>query len=213
MDEHEVVRGKNVAVHKTAVLTGPLVLEDDVVVHAGAVIGGSAETYDRDRCDSHQKMVIGAGTVIRENVVVQRGVKGGEGTRIGPRCLIMHGSHVAHDCRVHADVIMAPGVILGGHTVVMGGANLGIGAMVHQWAVIGPWSMVGMGAVLLHDVPPGATVVGSPAKVVGENTLGLERGEVDEGRLADAWAAWADIQERRQRMGVMRGVVGSLILG
>ena len=78
-------------------------------------------------------------------------------------------SYVTHDCEVGDYVTFAPGVMCNGNVVVQDHAYIGAGAMIKQGQlgkplVIGRGAVVGMGAVVTKSVPPGATVVGNPAR-------------------------------------------------
>ena len=81
---------------------------------------------------------IGRRTRIREFVTIHRGTKGGGGiTRIGDDCFLMAQAHVAHDCLIGNNVIMANAATLAGHVIVEEGANIGAYSGVHQFCRIG----------------------------------------------------------------------------
>jgi len=94
-------------------------------------------------------MRIGARTVIREHVTVNRATKPGESTTVGADCFLMTGCHVAHDCRIGDRVVIANAVLLGGHAHIGDRVFLGGGAVIHQFVRIGESAMIGGGAVLL----------------------------------------------------------------
>ena len=87
----------------------------------------------------------------------------------------MAGSHVAHDCRVGNNVIMANGCLLGGHVTVGDRAFVSGGVAVHQFCRIGRMAMVGGHARIVRDVPPYVTIDGLSGDVVGLNLVGLKR--------------------------------------
>jgi UDP-N-acetylglucosamine acyltransferase len=119
---------------------------------------------------------IGARTLIREGVTIHRASIGGDGiTRVGAGCMLMAMAHVAHDCQVGDEVILANNVMLGGHVHVGAGAFVGGGAAVHQFVRIGRLAMVSGLAGVTNDIPPFGYVFGLPARLVGFNRIGLLR--------------------------------------
>jgi len=119
---------------------------------------------------------IGDGNIIREFATIHRGTAKDQGlTRIGNNCMLMSYVHIAHDCVVEDNVIMANGATLGGHVrvgkrVVMGGFSA-----VHQFCRIGAYAFIGAMSGVDKDVPPFVKVFGIPAKIQGLNLVGLRR--------------------------------------
>jgi acyl-[acyl carrier protein]--UDP-N-acetylglucosamine O-acyltransferase len=72
----------------------------------------------------------------------------------------------------------------------MEGVIMGLKSMTHQFTTIGAYAMIGMGAVVVKDVPPGAKVVGNPARFIGWNTIGFERNNVSKENLDQLKIAW-----------------------
>lgn len=89
-------------------------------------------------------------------------------TSIGPGTIVNTNASVDHDCRIGAFVHVAPGVAIGGDVTIGDLAFVGLGARVLPGLTIGAGARVGAGAVVIHDVAPGATVVGVPARLVGD---------------------------------------------
>ena len=120
---------------------------------------------------------IGDNNQIREFVTVNRGTVGGGGvTRIGSGCLIMAYVHIAHDCLIGNDVIMANAATLAGHVTVEDHAVVGALGPVHQFVRIGAYSYIGGGTTITRDVLPfSKTVEKRDAKAYGINSVGLER--------------------------------------
>ena len=125
------------------------------------------------------KTSIGDSVVIRESVTVNRGTKAFGKTIVGDNTLLMTGAHVAHDCIVGNNVIMANLATLGGHVEIGDWANIGGGVMVHQFVKVGTQSLIGGGFTAKQDVPPYITVSGAPLRFVGINKIGLERRGID----------------------------------
>lgn len=123
---------------------------------------------------------IGEGTTVREFVTVHAATAEGGVTRIGARCLIMAYAHVAHDCVLGDEVIIANAGTLAGHVVVESQAILGGLSGVHQFVRLGRLCIVGGCSKVTQDVPPFMMADGHPLAVRGLNTVGLKRRGISE---------------------------------
>jgi len=122
------------------------------------------------------KLVIGNNNTIREYVSLHRASVGGDGiTVIGNNNFLMAYVHIAHDCKIGNNVVMANSVTLGGHVLVEDYAVIGGLAAVHQYTRIGSHVMVGGLSGIVQDIPPYMIASGSRAKLYGPNTIGLKR--------------------------------------
>jgi UDP-N-acetylglucosamine acyltransferase len=122
------------------------------------------------------RVEIGDENIIREFTTIHRGTESGAMvTRIGSHVMLMNYVHIAHDCIVGDHAIIANSTELGGHAVieewVVAAGMVGI----HQFARVGAHAMVAAGAKVSQDVPPYSTVAGDRARLVGVNSIGLER--------------------------------------
>ncbi|MGA1864754.1 MAG: acyl-ACP--UDP-N-acetylglucosamine O-acyltransferase [bacterium] len=121
-------------------------------------------------------LIIGPNTTIREFVTVNRGTEGGGAvTRVGEGCLLMAYSHVAHDCQLGNNVILANAVNLGGHIHIAEHAIIGGLSAIHQFVSIGEHAFIGGCSAVSMDVPPYVRAVGNRARIFGVNSVGLER--------------------------------------
>ncbi len=127
---------------------------------------------------------IGDHNIIREFVTLHRGtVKGGGKTVIGNQNFFMAYSHVAHDCRIGNQVILANGAALAGHILIEDYATIGGLSAVHQFCRIGTHAFVsGLTGVPL-DICPYMLTAGSRSKLYGLNTVGLKRHNFSEETL------------------------------
>jgi UDP-N-acetylglucosamine acyltransferase len=121
-------------------------------------------------------LIIGDDNIIREFVTFHRGtVKGGGKTVIGDRNFFMAYSHVAHDCQIGHQVVMANGATLAGHIVIEDYAVIGGLSAIHQFCRVGAHAFIsGLTGVVL-DIPPYMLAAGSRAKLFGLNAVGLKR--------------------------------------
>jgi UDP-N-acetylglucosamine acyltransferase len=150
-------------------------------------------------------LVIGADCDIREHVTMNIGTEDGGGvTTMGERCLVMVGSHVAHDCRIGNDVTFANNAVLGGHVVVGDNAFLGGLIAVHQFVRIGEGAMIGGMSGVPADVIPFGTAVGFRATLRGINMVGMRRRGYPRDDIKRVWRAYrmlfhgdATFEERR----------------
>jgi UDP-N-acetylglucosamine acyltransferase len=174
-----------------AVVTRHVVLGDRVVVHPFAVLGGDPQYLKFDRA-TVAGVRIGAGTVIREHVTINRSIEPGKFTVIGEQCFLMAASHVAHDCAVGDHVVFANAALLGGHVTVGAHSFFGGGAAVHQFCRIGESVMVAGHASITRDVPH-FTMVAERDDVIGFNIVGLRRRGFGRVAIAELKAAFRDV--------------------
>lgn len=126
-------------------------------------------------------LIIGNDNVIRESVTLHRGtVRGGGKTVIGDRNFFMAYSHVAHDCQIGNQVVLANGATLAGHILIEDYAVIGGLAAVHQFCRIGAHAFVSGVTGVVLDIPPYMLAAGSRAKLFGLNTVGLKRQKFSE---------------------------------
>lgn len=145
----------------------------DCSVGVGSVIGGDAQDLKYRGEESWAE--IGDGSLIREYVTVNRGTAASGTTLVGTRCYLMAYVHIAHDCVIGDDAIIANSVQLGGHVEVGKNAFIGGITPVHQFVKIGQYAYIGGGSRVRMDIPPFARASGDPLRLLGPNSSGLER--------------------------------------
>ena len=174
-----------------AIVTKHTQLGDRVVVHPFAVIGGDPQYLKFDRA-TDARVRVGAGTVLREHVTINRSIHAGKATTVGENCFLMSASHVAHDCELGNNVVLANAALLAGHVAVGDNTFLGGGAAVHQFCRIGEGVMVAGHASITKDVPH-FTMVAERDEVIGFNVVGLKRRGFTRAAIAELKAAFQDV--------------------
>jgi len=182
------------------------VIEKNVLIGEGTKIGPHVViregTYIGKRCQIFQfasigeapqavayrgektSLFIGDQNMIREFVTLHRGtVKGGGKTVLGNENFIMAYSHVAHDCQIGNQVVMANGATLAGHIFIEDHAIIGGLSAIHQFCRIGAHAIISGLTGVSQDVPPYMMAAGSRAKLFGLNTVGLKRAQFSEQTL------------------------------
>lgn len=149
------------------------ILEENVRVDSFAVIGGDPQDLSFDPVTS-SGVRIGAGTVLREGVTVHRSTEEGGFTTVGPGGLLMGNSHVGHDARVGARVVLANGTLLAGRTLVGDHVFFGGNSGLHQHNRVGESAIIAGTFAPTADVPP-YTLFSGRNEVHGLNLVGLKR--------------------------------------
>ncbi len=124
-------------------------------------------------------LIIGDNNKFREYVNINPGTEQGGGvTKIGNDNLFMVYCHVAHDCTVSNNIVLANNVQVGGHVTIQNNAIIGGSCAVHQFSRIGESSMIGGMTGVLSDVIPFGLSLGNRNSLAGLNLIGLRRAKV-----------------------------------
>jgi UDP-N-acetylglucosamine acyltransferase len=184
--------GKNVSIGPYCCIGANVKIGDGVELKAHVVIDGQTSIgtdskffpfasigfppQDLKYSGEESTLAIGERNIVREHVTMNPGTDGGGlETRIGNDNLFMVGAHVAHDCKVGNNVIMANNATLAGHVIVDDYAIIGGLAAVHQFCRIGRHAMIGGMSGVENDIIPYASVLGGRAWLSGLNLVGLKR--------------------------------------
>lgn len=182
----DVKIGPYCTIGKDVVLHGGVVLVSHVHVEGHTVIGEETQVFpfaslgtrpqDLKFSGEISELIIGKNNMIREHVTMNPGTGHDHlKTVIGDHCLFMMASHVAHDCVIGNNVIMANNATLAGHVHVGDYAVLGGLSAVHQFVRIGSHAVIGGMSGVENDVIPYGRVKGERAFLAGLNLIGLER--------------------------------------
>jgi UDP-N-acetylglucosamine acyltransferase len=168
-----VTIGDRTEVGPYAVIDGWTTIGQECRIFTSAVLG--SECQDLKFRGEKSFLKIGNRNTIREFVTMNRATAENGVTQVGDDNLIMAYSHVAHDCVVGNNNILANSMTLAGHVVIMDHANIGGLTAIHQYVRIGSYAMIGGYSRITKDVPPYIMCAGSPLKILGINKIGLER--------------------------------------
>lgn len=171
------------------IVKGPTTMGSNNHVYSFASIGDDPQ--DKKYAGERTSLEIGDRNTIREFATINRGTSQDEGvTRIGDDNWLMAYTHVAHDCRVGNEIIMANGATLGGHVQLDDFAMCSAFACVHQFCRIGAHSFLGAYAGISQDVPPYILVFGQPPEPRGINSEGLKRRDFSKSQIKNLKEAY-----------------------
>ena len=182
----------NVEIGPYCVIGPKVEIENNTIIHSHVNISGKTIIGKRNKIypfssignhpqdlkynNEETELIIGDDNTIREYVTINPGtVSGGGKTIIGDKCLFMISSHVAHDCVVGNNVIIANNVPLGGHVIIEDNVVIGGNSAVQQFTRIGKMAMIGGMTGVLHDVIPYGLSTGNRNSLQGLNLIGLRR--------------------------------------
>lgn len=168
--------GRGTRLENQVTLLGHVALGRDNHLWPGVVIGG--EPQDLSYRGAPTRVVIGDGNCFREGVTVNRATEKEDGlTVVGHGNYLMACSHVAHDCKLGNQIVIANGTLLGGHVHIHDHASLSGGVGVHHYTTIGAYSFVSGLSRVLQDVPPYMLADGNPARARCINVVALKRND------------------------------------
>lgn len=184
--------GRGNEIHQTAIISHLAIIGagnyfgPHCVVHPGTIIGdgnrfeshvsiGSPPEHKSFWGKAHRGLIIGNDNVFREFVTLNAGTE--SDSRVSDGVAMLRGSHLGHDAVIHRGATISCNALIGGHAVIEAGANCGLASMIHQYCRIGAYSMLGMGTVVTKKtcILPANVYIGSPARFLKENSVGIER--------------------------------------
>lgn len=167
--------GTNIGTH--CFIDGNTAIGASCEIFTGAVIGSQPQDLKYKGAKSF--LEIGDRNIIREYCTFNPGTEEGTKTVVGSGNLIMAYSHIAHDCRVGNECVIANNGTLAGHVTVEDKAVIGGMVAIHQFVRVGMLSIIGGCSKVVQDIPPYSTCDGHPARVYGLNLVGLRRHSVN----------------------------------
>ena len=211
--------GNNVTIGANTVIDGDVKIADDNFIYPNVYVGGNTDIgngneifpfssigaipQDLKYKNEKSRLIIGNRNKIREHCTFNLGTQGGGMiTEVGSNSLFMAGTHIAHDCIVKDNTILANQVTLGGHVIVEEGAVLGGLSAVHQFCRIGKLSMIGGMSAIENDIIPYGLAVGNRAKITGINLVGLRRANYDNKDIIEFKSAVERLLSNKKRVPV-----------
>ncbi|AWB33229.1 acyl-ACP--UDP-N-acetylglucosamine O-acyltransferase [Orrella marina] len=166
--------GARTQVGPHCMIDGHTRIGEDNVFYRFCSIGGMPQ--DKKYANEPTRLEIGDRNMVREYVTFNTGTVQDVGvTRLGSDNWVMAYVHVAHDCQIGNQAILANGVQMGGHVHIGDWAIIGGLAAIHQFGKVGAHAMVGGSSAVHKDVPPYVMASGNPCIPVGINVEGLKR--------------------------------------
>lgn len=180
---------KGTRLASNVIIEGDTEIGENCQIHPFASIGFAPQ--DLKYKGEKTGVKIGDNNVLREYMTIHRASVGGDGfTEIGSNNFLMAYVHVAHDCKVGNNVIMANLATLAGHVAVDDYTYIGGHTVVHQFTRIGGYSMVGGFSGVGQDIPPYTMASGPRAKLYGLNSVGLKRNGFSDETINDLKRAY-----------------------
>ncbi len=193
----KIGRGTEIGSH--VVINGPTTIGVDNKIFQFASLG--EDPQDMKYAGEETFLEIGDRNTIREFTTINRGTtQDAMTTRLGSDNLLMAYAHMAHDCQVGNNTILANAASLAGHVHVDDWAILGGFCCVHQFCHIGAHSFNGLGSTVKRDVPPYVLTDGTPAKPYGINSEGLRRRGFSDETISQIKNAYKIIYKKKMKL-------------
>lgn len=175
------------------VLKKGTILQNNVHVHAGAIIGDDPQISGKS-FNFESGVYIGECTEIREGVTIHRASEAGQMTKVGSHCLLMAFSHVGHDTIVGNHCIIVNNVLLAGCVTLQDYVFMSGGSMVHQFVHIGESAFVSGNSEVTCHIPPFVTVL-ERNRVSNLNIVGLKRRGFTSPEMTDIKTLYREIYD------------------
>lgn len=203
--------GENVTIHPFVYVDADVEIGDGctlmpyVSIMSGTRIGNNNRIYQNsvigaDPQDFRWKgqktyCYIGNNNVIRENVIINRGINTEGGTRIGNDCFIMADTHIGHDSRITGRCVLGNGVKIAGDAEVGQCTILSSGVILHENSKVGPWVLIKGGCRISGNVPPYVIMAHNPAVYFGVNAVVMRKGGISEEAVDEIAKAYRHIYQ------------------
>ena len=200
----------NVKIGPYTIIGPDVEIDDDVVIQSHVNIGGhtiigknnkiypmasiGSEPQDLKYKGEKTTLLIGTNNIIREHVTINTGtIQGGGITKIGNNNLIMIGAHIAHDCIIGNNIVMANNSAAAGHAEIEDFVIVGAKCGIQQFTRIGKMAMIGGMTGVSRDVIPYGLSTGNRNFLNGINIIGLRRDKVQNKEIIGLIEAYKEI--------------------
>jgi len=167
-------------------------------ISAGTVLG--TDPLDKNFTGQRSYLRIGDGNIIREHYTISRGTEPESVTTIGDRNYIMTSGHIAHNCVIGNDCVIASCALVAGHVHVEDQAFISGGVVIHQYSKIGRLAMIGGNSRVNLDVPPFFLYTDFNARPNGLNVVGLKRAGFTADEIAALKSAYRILYRSRLKL-------------
>ncbi|MDE7396528.1 MAG: acyl-ACP--UDP-N-acetylglucosamine O-acyltransferase, partial [Muribaculum sp.] len=163
-------------------------------IYQGAIIGADPQDF---RWKGEQTFcTIGNNNVIREHVIINRGIKPTGGTYVGDNSFIMAETHIGHDSHIEGKCVLGNGVTIAGDCHVDECAILSSNVVLHERSHVGKWALIKGGCRISGNVPPYVIIAHNPAVYAGINaTVLLRHGNFTSAQVDDIANAYRHIYQ------------------
>lgn len=189
----EVTLKAGVNIHAHVVIDGYTTIGDNTEIFPFASIG--SPTQDKKFTGGRPQLIIGSENIIREHVTMNPSTEPDGKTIVGNNGLFMVGSHIAHDCLIGDNVIMANNATLAGHVELSDYVIIGGLSAIHQFIRIGYGAIIGGMSGVESDVIPFGRVKGDRAYLAGLNIIGMERQGIEKSAIRELQKAYSELFE------------------
>lgn len=163
-------------------------------VYQGAIVGADPQDFRWKGTDTF--CYIGNEVVIREHVIINRGIYSQGGTRIGDKCFIMAEAHIGHDTQVMGRNVIGNGAMVAGDAVIGEGTILSSNAIVNEKVHVGRFVVLKGGTRVSSNVPPFVIIAHNPATYYGINSTVMHKvGEYSDDDIDIAAKAYRHIYQ------------------
>lgn len=146
---------------------------NDCKVYQGAIVGADPQDFRWKGTETF--CYIGNEVVIREHVIINRGIYSQGGTRIGDKCFIMAEAHIGHDTQVMGRNVIGNGAMVAGDTVIGEGSILSSNSIVNEKVRVGRFVVLKGGTRVSSNVPPFVIIAHNPASYYGINSTVMHK--------------------------------------